>query len=68
MSILGTNGLDDIVREDKNGQLSPGQILDKLRRYVKESLREEKDLTGSKNGMDMALIALDKKNKSLQYA
>ncbi|MDY6799808.1 MAG: SpoIIE family protein phosphatase, partial [Bacteroidota bacterium] len=66
MSMLGVAFLNEIVNNSSN--LNPGQILNNLRNYIIESLHQEYGYSGSKDGMDMALISMDKKTQIMEYA
>jgi len=65
MSIIGHNSLNKIVRE--YGITRPAAILDQLNLEVAKSLIQRGDEMIN-DGMDLALIAYDKKNRKLQYA
>ncbi|MDT8401440.1 MAG: two-component regulator propeller domain-containing protein [Bacteroidales bacterium] len=65
MSIIGHNSLTKIVRE--YGILRPAAILDQLNIEVERSLIQRGDEVIN-DGMDLALIAYDKRNKRLEYA
>jgi len=64
MSMLGIALLNEIVI-DKT--LKPAKILAELRNKIKLALKQQKN-SGSKDGMDLALCKIDKKNKILEYA
>ncbi|MFP4023623.1 MAG: tetratricopeptide repeat protein [Thiohalospira sp.] len=66
MSMLGVAFLNEIV--NNSTKTSPGLILNRLRDYIIESLHQEYGYSGSKDGMDMALISIDKKTLKLEYA
>ncbi len=68
MSIIGNNQLNAAVREE--GLTTPSLILDSLNRGVSSTLRNQSDSTepGIKDGMDIALVCIDYKNKQVQYA
>nr|MCU0408226.1 SpoIIE family protein phosphatase [Bacteroidales bacterium] len=65
MSIIGHNSLNKIVRE--YGLTRPSAIIDQLNIEVMKSLlqRHEKAVT---DGMDIALIAFNRKNYTLEFA
>jgi len=65
MSIIGHNSLTKIVRE--YGLTRPGAILDQLNVEVTKSLIQRGDEVIN-DGMDLALIAYDKRNRKLEYA
>lgn len=68
MSIIGNNALNAAVREE--GLTTPSLILDSLNRSVSSMLKHQAGTVGMgiKDGMDIALISIDYKNKQLQYA
>ena len=65
MSIIGHNSLNKVVRE--YGLTRPSAIVDQLNNEVMKALmqRHEKAIT---DGMDLALIAFNKKNFTLEFA
>jgi len=65
MSIIGHNSLTKIVRE--YGIIRPAAILDQLNIEVEKSLIQRGDEVIN-DGMDLALIAYEKRNKRLEYA
>lgn len=66
MSMMGVAFLNDIVNQIE--PLRPDLALNQLREKTIESLRQSGKSTDSKDGMDLALVVLDKKNRKLQYA
>ncbi len=66
MSMLGITLLNEIVK--KNSVSNPGEILDRLRQEVIESLKQNGDRQEAKDGMDISLCCIDNKNMKLQYA
>ncbi len=66
MSMLGVSFLNKIVNE--SGVVQPAQILNDLRENVILSLKQKGLQESSKDGMDMAICAVDLKNNRLQYA
>lgn len=66
MSMLGVAFLNEIV--NNSTKASPGVVLNRLRDYIIESLHQEYGYSGSKDGMDMALISIDKKTLKMEYA
>lgn len=44
------------------------QVLNELRKQIRNSLRQHGQAEESKDGIDMALCVIDEKNKALQYA
>lgn len=65
VSIVGANGLNRCVKEF--GLRKPGEILDKLRELVIETFNASHD-GEVKDGMDIALLAIDKVSKKVEYA
>jgi serine phosphatase RsbU (regulator of sigma subunit) len=66
MSIIGHNSLTKIVRE--YGIREPGKILTQLNKEVLETLHTRSDSGDVYDGMDLALVAYDRKNNSLEFA
>jgi len=66
ISIVGSNGLSRCVKEFKIAD--PGKLLDKLNELVNETLRQKMHESRIRDGMDIALCVIDKKNKTLLYA
>ena len=65
MSIIGHNSLNKVVRE--YGILKPGPILDQLNIEVVKALMQRNEETIN-DGMDLALIAFDRKKFTLEFA
>lgn len=65
VSIVGANGLNRCVKEF--GLRKPGEILDKLRELVIETFNASHD-GEVKDGMDIALLAIDKVTKKVEFA
>ncbi len=65
MSMLGVSLLHNIVKEKP--YQTPGEILTQLRNNVIEALSQTQ-YNKQKDGMDMALIAIDKKNNIIEFA
>jgi ligand-binding sensor domain-containing protein/serine phosphatase RsbU (regulator of sigma subunit) len=65
MSIIGHNSLNKVVRE--YGLTRPSAIVDQLNNEVMKALmqRHEKEIN---DGMDLALVAFNKKNFTLEFA
>ncbi|MBN2682859.1 MAG: tetratricopeptide repeat protein [Bacteroidales bacterium] len=74
MSVLGLSFLNDLVNE--KGIERPNVILNQLREMLIVALKQQDSLIeGStnnsvsiKDGMDMAVVCIDEKNKQLEYA
>ncbi len=66
MSMLGNSLLNQIVLNSKID--SPDVILKELHFHVVKTLNENMQQRASKDGMDIALIRIDLKNKEVAYA
>ncbi|HXB11857.1 MAG TPA: SpoIIE family protein phosphatase, partial [Bacteroidia bacterium] len=66
MSMLGISSLNKIVGEQAIVQ--PDKVLNELRNEIIKSLNPEGKLEEVKDGMDMTLCYLDRKNGVLEYA
>jgi serine phosphatase RsbU (regulator of sigma subunit) len=66
MSMLGISFLEEIV--NKRNVVDTGLILDELSREVKRALRQRGENTDSKDGMDISICIIDKKNNSIQFS
>jgi serine phosphatase RsbU (regulator of sigma subunit) len=66
MSLLGISYLNEIVSRREITEAS--QVLNELRRQIKNSLRQHGQPDEAKDGIDMALCAIDQKNRTMQYA
>jgi serine phosphatase RsbU (regulator of sigma subunit) len=66
MSLLGISFLNEIVLTKEITEAS--QVLNELRRQIKHSLRQHGQPDEAKDGIDMALCAIDQKNRTMQYA
>ena len=66
MSLVGANGLNSAIKEHKLSD--PGKILDDLNAYSHESLNKKGDENAVRDGMDIALCAIDYKKMQLDYA
>ncbi len=66
MSILGSNGLKQIVRE--RGILKPSEILEQLTEHVINSMTELGDGKNLMDGMDIALCCWDKSTGVLEFS
>lgn len=66
MSIIGHNSLTKIVRE--YGILEPGKILTQLNKEVLGTLHQRSDFGDVYDGMDLALVAYNRKEGILEYA
>ncbi len=66
MSMLGISFLREIV--NKEYITHPGVILRKLRREVIKVLKQKGELGEQKDGMDMALVSINKDTNLLQFA
>lgn len=66
MSIIGHNSLTKIVHE--YGILEPGKILTQLNKEVIKTLHQRSDSGDVYDGMDLALVAYDRKKKSMEFS
>jgi len=66
MSMLGVAFLNEVIIH--NGVTQPAVILEELRRLIKQSLRQTGDYPDQKDGMDIALCAIDLAKNEMQYA
>jgi serine phosphatase RsbU (regulator of sigma subunit) len=66
ISIMGYNGLNRTINEF--GLTQPALILDKLNDIVNNNLRKSKQEDDIRDGMDIALCALDLSSNKLEYA
>ena len=66
MSMLGITLLNEIINKDS--VTNPGIILDRLRKEVTDSLKQKGERWEQKDGMDLALCTIDRKNMKLQFA
>lgn len=63
MSMVGFNLIDDTI---SRGNLKSSDILSKLNLGVRTTLKQ--DTTENRDGMDMALVVIDKKRKVIEYS
>jgi len=66
MSMLGLSILNNIVVEKDD--ITASEILDELRRQVITHLRQKGEEGEQKDGMDMAVHIIDKKNNKLEFS
>jgi len=66
MSMLGISFLNEIVH--KNPEITAAEILNELRDYVKNSLRQTGKDGESKDGMDISLCVIEKDKTKLYFA
>jgi len=66
MSMLGVAFLDEIINKAKITR--PDLILNQLKKYVIESLSQDLSVRGLREGMDIAIVAINKEQQILQYA
>lgn len=65
MSLIGANALNQIVNEKED---KPSRILDKLNKLSSEALNKSEEGIKVRDGMDLALCAISKDMKSLEFA
>jgi len=71
MSMLGISYLNEIVnkyRPEEGEPMRANVILNQLRQSVKTSLKQTGEDDEAKDGMDMALVIIDKNTNKIQYA
>lgn len=66
MSLIGIDELNHAVLEKRLCEAS--SIVSSLNKGVKKALRQNEENSMSRDGMDIALIIFDLKNKTLEYA
>jgi len=66
LSMLGISFLSEIVTKARFD--SPDEILNRLRKKVKQSLKQSNKDDDSKDGMDIALCVIDHESLELQFA
>lgn len=66
MSMIGNTLLNEIVNE--KGILEPELILGALNEAVRKALKQNNEDTGSRDGMDLALLRLNMQTGTVQYA
>jgi serine phosphatase RsbU (regulator of sigma subunit) len=66
MSMLGVAFLNEIL--DRYNKLSAGSLLDNLREKVVYSLHQTENEGGSKDGMDISIVAYNEKTKIAEIA
>jgi serine phosphatase RsbU (regulator of sigma subunit) len=67
MSMLGIAFLNEIIELDINN-ISPNEILSKLREKVKTTLKQSGKISETKDGMDMAVCILEQNTLQLHYS
>lgn len=66
MSMIGNTFLTEII--EGKGITQPADILSEMRYLVIKSLKQTHDMTESKDGMDMALLAFDDETNTVEYS
>lgn len=66
LSMLGVSFLNEIINRQK--ELSANQILNQLRTYVKNTLKQTGQKYEARDGMNMGLVIINHKQNTLQYA
>jgi serine phosphatase RsbU (regulator of sigma subunit) len=66
MSMLGITLLNDLIGDRCYN--APSAILEQLRMKIKEMLVQDGHSEEQKDGMDMALVVFDRKNRELHYS
>lgn len=70
VSMLEISLLEDIISNNfVTGEISKtSEILDRLRERTKQTLNQNGNENNTKDGMDIALCIIDKKNKQIQFS
>jgi serine phosphatase RsbU (regulator of sigma subunit)/Tfp pilus assembly protein PilF len=66
MSMLGMSSLNEIVQ--RREVTKANEVLNELRKEIKNSLRQTGDKEETRDGMDIALCIIDTKKKIMQYS
>ncbi len=66
MSLLGLTFLNEIVNKD--GIIHAGDILNRLRTYIITALSNQSDSGETRDGMDLALVVIDRDKNQLEFA
>jgi serine phosphatase RsbU (regulator of sigma subunit) len=66
MSIVGRNGLSEAMNNLEDP--SSADVLDFLNNYVNDTLNQTIENSTIRDGMDIALCVIDKKNHTIQYS
>jgi phosphoserine phosphatase RsbU/P len=66
MTMLGLSFLDDIIEGQQI--LNPAEVLDLMRDKIIGALKQTGNFGESKDGMDITLCCIDKKNKNMSFA
>lgn len=66
MSLIGYNLLNQIVLGKHVHR--PGEILSELHREIRSTLKQDKDETENKDGMDVSLLVFDRYGEGIEYA
>ncbi len=66
MSMLGVAFLNEIVNKDN--VTAPDMILNQLREKVIQALQQQGIYGEARDGMDIAIVSIDKKDRKLEYA
>lgn len=66
MSVVGYNHLNQAVNE--MGLTKPSDILDQMNRNVTATLRQSYEESSVRDGMDLALVAIDPASMTLEFA
>ncbi len=68
MSMLGISFLNEIISEGNHEECDTSMILNGLRDRVKTALRQDSPNSTTKDGMDIALIAINNETLELHYS
>lgn len=68
MSMLGTAGLNEIINDPTMPDIHAGEILDKLRNHIIQSLKQTGAAGEQKDGMDLAMWMYNEETKQIRFA
>jgi serine phosphatase RsbU (regulator of sigma subunit) len=66
LSMMGISFLNEIMYQSND--ISAGEMLDKLRSYLVETLHQTGEFGEAHNGMDVVMCIIDTKKNTLEYA
>lgn len=66
MSMIGTSLLNEIAKQENISNAA--EVLDHLNIQLRKALKQDRESFESKDGMDLAICVIDKKNLTVDYA
>lgn len=66
MSMLGISFLNEIIRKDEI--IHPAEILNQLREHMISSLKQKGDISGQKDGLDIALCVINNDTLEMKFS